>query len=324
MTDQPILCICDRCRAEGIAGEGAFTGLGDLLDFEPVPRKPRTDGWTPGRQRAFIAGVALSGSRKAAAEAVGMSESGVTHLLNSEGSEGFRRALEAAQRVALEEGRFRVAQSELRGGEPAGQMRREGSGGGCSAEPEQTPEQAKAKEVEAVEDFLKVILRKYVLKAGQERDRRLEGKIVEADWYLRQLTWLEVAIDVGAQGDGFAVLERLRRGDIPIGDVVETPMSRLLGEARRTVWAARGEPERPEHPPRRYLVQHDGFCTEPGESAPRDGLSVDETWRRFDEQHAADARAQIEWEARAAEQSAAWRARVDGSRESDEGGGGEA
>jgi len=46
--------ICDRCRATGVSGEADFSHLGDLLEFDPVPRKTqRADGWTPERQRAL-------------------------------------------------------------------------------------------------------------------------------------------------------------------------------------------------------------------------------------------------------------------------------
>lgn len=51
-----ISVICDRCRAAGTAGAGQFSHLGDLLEFEPVPRaKAQVDGWNEEQQRAFIA-----------------------------------------------------------------------------------------------------------------------------------------------------------------------------------------------------------------------------------------------------------------------------
>jgi hypothetical protein len=310
VTDQPILCICDRCRAEGTAGEGAFAGLGDLLDFEPVPRKARADGWTPGRQRGFIAGVALSGSRRTAAEAVGMSEGSVSHLLKSEGSEGFRSALKAAQRMALEEGRFR---GDCNGEATSRTLRP--AGGRAAAAAREEPEVSEEAELEMVA----ALLDQYSKKVWLERRARLEGKVVEADFYLRQMTWFEVVIDLGSHGDGLAAFQRLRCGDHHILQAAETPLSRLLGDLRRQRWAEMGEPERPEHPPRRFLEEHDGFCSEPLESMPGGGeLSFQEQVRRFEQQHAADALAQIEWEARAAEQSAAWRARVERESEADE------
>ena len=65
----PIPVICDRCRAEGFGNAEEFADFGDLLDFEPVPRRPRADGWTPEVQRAFIAALAVTGSDRQAARA---------------------------------------------------------------------------------------------------------------------------------------------------------------------------------------------------------------------------------------------------------------
>ena len=53
--------ICDRCRVGGIAGAGDFSHLGNLLEFEPVPRPvKRVDGWHEEKQRAFIALLATT------------------------------------------------------------------------------------------------------------------------------------------------------------------------------------------------------------------------------------------------------------------------
>jgi hypothetical protein len=67
-----------------------------LPEFEPVPRKYRHDGWTPERQKAFIAALADTGSVKRAARAVNMSPEGAYWLRRQPGSETFRRAWEAA------------------------------------------------------------------------------------------------------------------------------------------------------------------------------------------------------------------------------------
>ena len=45
-----------------------------LPDFTPVPRKYRHDGWTPERQRAFIAALADTGSVRRAAAMVNMAQ----------------------------------------------------------------------------------------------------------------------------------------------------------------------------------------------------------------------------------------------------------
>lgn len=67
-----------------------------LPAFEPVPRKPRHDGWTPERQKAFIAALADTGSVSRAARHVNMSPEGAYYLRRQPGLEGFRRAWEAA------------------------------------------------------------------------------------------------------------------------------------------------------------------------------------------------------------------------------------
>ncbi len=67
-----------------------------LPAFEPVPRKYRHDGWTPERQRAFIGALADTGSVSRAARHVNMSPEGAYYLRRQVGSEGFRRAWEAA------------------------------------------------------------------------------------------------------------------------------------------------------------------------------------------------------------------------------------
>lgn len=65
-------------------------------DFQPVARKYRHDGWTPERQRAFIAALADTGSVSRAASLVNMSPEGAYYLRRQAGAESFRRAWEAA------------------------------------------------------------------------------------------------------------------------------------------------------------------------------------------------------------------------------------
>lgn len=67
-----------------------------LPDFQPVARKYRHDGWTPERQRAFIAALADTGSVSRAAAQVNMSPEGAYYLRRQAGAESFRRAWEAA------------------------------------------------------------------------------------------------------------------------------------------------------------------------------------------------------------------------------------
>lgn len=67
-----------------------------LPDFTPVPRKYRHDGWTPERQKAFIAALADTGSVSRAAAMVNMAQTNCYTLRRAAGAEGFRRAWEAA------------------------------------------------------------------------------------------------------------------------------------------------------------------------------------------------------------------------------------
>lgn len=66
------------------------------LDFEPVPRKYRYDGWTAERQRAFIAALAETGSVKAAARRINMSPEGAYHLRRQPAAASFAAAWNAA------------------------------------------------------------------------------------------------------------------------------------------------------------------------------------------------------------------------------------
>lgn len=74
------------------------TPLPNALAFDPVPTaRRRRDGWTPERQRAFIAALAQLGLAGAAAREVGMSRKSAYALLKRAGPEsGFARAWDEA------------------------------------------------------------------------------------------------------------------------------------------------------------------------------------------------------------------------------------
>jgi len=76
---------------------------GELPRFTPVPRRStRHDGWTPERQRDFIAALADTGSVEAACKAVDMAQRGVYALRRQPGAEGFRAAWEAALQLGVQ------------------------------------------------------------------------------------------------------------------------------------------------------------------------------------------------------------------------------
>lgn len=270
----------------------------DPLDFIPVVRKiRRPDGWTPELQREFIRRVALNGSPQQTCTEMGKHVTGVEALYKVPGADSFRAAWDHAVRVGRTAQGLDCGPPHL--GPVPGIVRRSSSGGRASmatADPDDEPEM----DEEAKVALFGNIFRKFVLKVEQEREARLAGRIVEADFTLRQVTCIEIALDLAAQHlgtNGWDVIRDARLGRHGIFDIAETDLSRCLDEARRAVWAEAGEPDRPEHPPRRYLVEHDGYSTEPteylrgGDDAYRDAQIA-----AREKQHAEDAAAQMEWE----------------------------
>ena len=102
--------ICDRCRATGSSGAGDFAHLGDLLDFTPVVRRQRVDGWSHDKQRAFIAALSATGSKRQAALAIGMAPFGVDQLLKASDAASFKAAFERAMAIAAQAGSMKIAQ----------------------------------------------------------------------------------------------------------------------------------------------------------------------------------------------------------------------
>lgn len=64
--------------------------------FEPAPLRPRHDGWTPARQRAFIEALAQTACVEEAANYVGLSRASAYALRRRAGAESFRDAWDAA------------------------------------------------------------------------------------------------------------------------------------------------------------------------------------------------------------------------------------
>ena len=68
----------------------------DPASFAPATQRPRTDGWTPDRQRLFIEALAEWGSVRLAAEHVGMSPRTAYRLRLHPGATAFAKAWDAA------------------------------------------------------------------------------------------------------------------------------------------------------------------------------------------------------------------------------------
>jgi hypothetical protein len=304
MTTRPFPVLCDRCRAEGLAGEAEFAelaDLGDLLDFEPVPRRvERADGWSPEVQRAFVAALAVTGSDRQAAAVVGRAQFGVTQLSKATGNESFLAARAKAKEIFEEKERIRRSDGLL------GAVHREAarvrprlawSGAATRALPPPDPPPDPEAEEKAALDLLTTLARGLWIKLRDERKARLEGRIAAADFYLRQISWLEVALDL-ATDDATRMWKELRRAGVHVIDVAATPLSRILDAVRGQAWRDAGEPDRPDPTEPSLLVDEGDFFTEPLEFAGGDSTGTHkERCRQLAEQHEAAAKAQVEWEA---------------------------
>jgi hypothetical protein len=69
----------------------------DLLDFEPVPLRYRSDGLTPEKQRAYVEALADCGIAREAAARIGVSEQSINRVRRRADARDFDRACEAAQ-----------------------------------------------------------------------------------------------------------------------------------------------------------------------------------------------------------------------------------
>ncbi len=284
--------ICDSCRREGLAGLANFKSLKPLLDFKPVPRKcQRHDGWTPKRQQAFIAALAESGSVELACKAINMASVGAYTLRRQPGAEEFREAWDAAldhgadiiDAGAMERATRGVPVPIFHKGEQVGerrvfnerltmwmlQHRKPGKYGHAQAGQHSAAEldELEARREEARENhqaWLAEIARKWRGRIRQEREARIAGNIAQADFYLRQLTHMEVILELGGGGkhllwmvnngrsptDGWIRDDEATRARLyaPGSAVVQTDISARLDSERRAIWDSMGDPMRPPLP----------------------------------------------------------------------------
>jgi hypothetical protein len=273
----------------------------DPLAFDPVPRRERVDGWTAERQRVFIKTLAITGSPRRAAALMGKSTNGVDNLRRAPGSESFCAAWDRAMAMAQQVGRDRLEKG-------LDQARREDAAWTLKPAPWTGPRRAAPQpqapgddddDDDAKRELLESILHKYMLKLEREREARLEGRIAEADFLIRQVTALEVALDV-VSGNAIEQLHAAHTNGHLLIDVAETPITRLLDEARRAHWGACGDPPRPDRPAPWLKEDEDGYATEPTESyAGGTDQTIDEQQEAFLRRYAEAAREQVEWEAEA-------------------------
>lgn len=266
-----------------------------LLAFEPVRRRcKRHDGWTPERQRAFIAALARLGEVERAAQSLGRTGSGAFKVRTSAGGDGFADAWDGALTL------FHARNPGL--------SRRGGRARPPWTPPEPDPDEDEPFELE-IDDLLQRILDRYRRKLQQERECRLAGRIVEADLYVRQLTFIEIALDLGGKAD--ALYDLFRSGGRDVFHTIGTPMSVLLDRIRRDYWRERGEPDRMPLP---LLGDHDdkGAAGRPSGhhfNPKRDG-DYAEWLARHKALEALQAEAQRLWEEKATADAVEWAERV--------------
>lgn len=263
-----------------------------LLDFVPVPRRQHRDqGWSAENQRIFIGELAETGDPGLAAAAVGLTANGAYQLRRDPNGRDFLRAWQEA--TALYRARNGAVRSPPA---PAPQSRHAGRRNGAKPPPAETPE------LEAAErqELLNEILQRYVRKIHAERTARLAGRFIEADFYVRQLTHIELILDIGGRTQD--VLTSLGDFESEILVLTATPGSVMLEKARRLIWQEKGEADRPPPAP---LGRHDGHCAmgEPTDyNAARDG-DFKEWERRQAEKQRLAAEVQEAWEERLRQES---------------------
>lgn len=306
--------ICDRCRAEGLSGLGSFSEMKPLLDFKPVPRRPRVDGWTPKRQRAFVAALAETGAVSQAAAAVNMSPEGAYYLRRQPGAEEFSAAWDAALDCgadivdgnALERSIHGVPVPIFHGGKQVGERRvfnerltmfllqhrkpkqyGHARKGNHSADDLDRAEKIREQLGTGLQERQERLILLYFGRIAMERRNRLAGNIIAADFYLRQLTHMEVLLEVG---DGVQLLLYLAEGRIAAAPadfdpepLYATELTERLDAGRREAWAEAGEPDRPVHPGNRHAFP----------SALAGGPDVEERQARLNEARARAAEAQL-------------------------------
>jgi len=80
-----------------------------LLDFEPVPMRKKVNGWDPDAQRAFVALLAMTGSKLRAARAIGRKPAGIDHILTKPEAAGFGAAIDGAMALAAKRNGMAIA-----------------------------------------------------------------------------------------------------------------------------------------------------------------------------------------------------------------------
>ena len=83
-----------------IATLAADPEIAALLGFEPVPIRKKVNGWDTEAQRAFVALLAMTGSKLRAARAIGRKTAGIDRVLKKPEAASFAAAVDGAIALA--------------------------------------------------------------------------------------------------------------------------------------------------------------------------------------------------------------------------------
>ncbi|HEX8486793.1 hypothetical protein [Sphingomonas sp.] len=260
--------------------------------FTPVTRrKPRHDGWTADRQRAFIAALAETGSVSHAAARINMAKEGAYQLRMAPGADSFRKAWAAAldygvqqlADLAIDRAREGVPVPVFYNGEQVGEKRAYNDrllmfilrhhmpgkygpalAGGtrsqatiereaaencptCRAAREEVVDDKPSDEAEA---WLDRVLKLYFGKVGQEHAERRAGRWQAADFFLRQLTHIELILDLGGRS-GELITRFTSDPEGKKSNLYASDLSHHLAAQRAEIWAAaKAQPRPPVRLPR--------------------------------------------------------------------------
>lgn len=290
--------------------------IAPLLGFEPVVRKvKRPDGWTPELQRELIARIAATGTLQSAVWQMGKHATGAEALYKTPGADSFRQSWDAA--IIIGRRRNGLDRGPPFTGAVPGITRRSGRG----HEPEPQPEPDPGMNEDELWEACVRVAAKFLKKVAAERRARLAGEITAADFFLRQITALEVTFDLAAHSCGMSAWEainQVRLAGETVYTIAETEFSQWLDRARRKMWADEAAPERPQYPPRHYLAEamssegdrvmteplHNGTgaCTTPARGYTKEewaALPKDEQRAALQRQFEEDSAEQVQWELRA-------------------------
>ena len=85
-------------------------------------------------------------------------------------------------------------------------------------------------------ELIEALFKKFVIKIRQERRARLAGHIAEADFYLRQISFFEVALELASE-DALQAFAELRRDGFDLIDIAQTAGTAILDRVRLKAWA---------------------------------------------------------------------------------------